>query len=130
MLKTTKRHLAKTSSALQRAARERADNEARRVPWQRLLEARNRYLDWQEFYLWARSILEIEDRLPVWLREALDDRCPGFLEKQERGAKGRARARPLQLCLEDWIEEQSFGFAKQEGWFNAIAYYAIRGGRR
>jgi len=39
VLKTTRRHLAKTSSTLQRTARERADNEARCVPWQRLLEA-------------------------------------------------------------------------------------------
>ena len=31
---------------LQRTARERADNEARRIPWQRLYDARNQYIDW------------------------------------------------------------------------------------
>ncbi len=126
MLKTTRRDVAKTSSTLRRAARERADNEARRVPWQKLLEARDHYLDWQEFYLWVRSILEVEHRVPAWLREVLDDRCPGFLEEEERGAERPTSKRPLHLCLEDWIEEQTFGFAKQEGWFNAIAYYSIR----
>jgi len=50
-MKTTKRHFAKTSSALHRAARERADNEARHVPWQRLLEARNHYIDWHAFWI-------------------------------------------------------------------------------
>jgi len=30
---------------LQRLARERADNQARRIPWQRLLEARNQYIE-------------------------------------------------------------------------------------
>jgi hypothetical protein len=49
---------------LQRLARKRADDQARRIPWQRLLEARNEYIDWQEFYLWVRSILEVEDGIP------------------------------------------------------------------
>jgi len=125
-LKTTKRHFAKTSSALQCAAGERADNEAHRVPWQRLFEARNHYIDWQKFYLWVRSILEVEHRLPASLRDVLDDRCPGFLEKEERSVEGPASKRPLHLCLEDWIEDEVFGSIKKEGWFNAVAYYAIR----
>ncbi len=111
---------------LQRIARERADSEARRIPWQRLLKEREHYIDWQEFYLWARSILEIEDRLPVWLREVLDDRCPGFLENADRTAEGSASTRPLHFCLEDWIEYKVFGSAKRDNWFNAVAYYAIR----
>ena len=44
----------------QRLARERAEVQARRVAWQRLLHNRNEYIDWQEFYLWVRSVLEIE----------------------------------------------------------------------
>jgi hypothetical protein len=32
----------------------------------------------------------------------------------------------LPLRLEDWIEGNLFAFARQERWFNAIAYYAIR----
>ncbi len=126
VLKTTRRHFEKTSSTLQHAARERADNEARCVPLQRLLEVRNHYIDWQEFYLWVRSILEVEHRLPAWLRDVLDDRCPGFLEKEGRGAERPASKRPLHLCLEDWIEGEVFGSTKKEGWFNAVAYYAIR----
>ncbi len=126
MLKTTRRDVAKTSSTLRRAARERADNEARRVPWQKLLEARDHYLDWQEFYLWVRSILEVEHRVPAWLREVLDDRCPGFLEEEGRAAERPTSKRPLHLSLEDWIEDKVFGATKREGWFNAIAYYAIR----
>jgi len=40
-------------SRVQRKAHERAAQLARRVPWQILLEARNQYLEWQEFYYWA-----------------------------------------------------------------------------
>jgi hypothetical protein len=69
-----------SAARLQRPARERADVETRRIPWQRLYDARNHYIDWQEFYLWVRSILEVEDGIPNWLVEILNDRCAGFLE--------------------------------------------------
>ena len=115
-----------STTRLQRAARERADDEARRIPWQRLLDARNQYIDWQEFSLWVRSILEVENRIPDWLVEILDDRVPGFLESEKQLTPKAAKGRPLPLRLEDWIDDHIFGFAKQEGWFNAITYYAIR----
>ena len=113
-------------SQLQRAARERADDQARRIPWQRLYDARNRYIDWQEFNLWARSILEVEGRIPDWLGEILNERCPGFLQTEKELTPKAAKNRPLPLRLEDWIDEHVFVFAKKEGWFNAITYYAIR----
>ena len=73
-----------SATQLQRAARERADDQARRIPWQRLYDARNQYVDWQEFYLWVRSILEVEERIPDWLVEILNERCPGFLRNRKR----------------------------------------------
>jgi hypothetical protein len=111
---------------VQRLARKRADAQARRIPWQRLLHARNEYIDWQEFYLWVRSVLEVENRIPDWMVEILDKRCPGFLADEKRPTPKAAKKRPLPLRLEDWIDDQIFGFAKQEGWFNAITYYAVR----
>jgi hypothetical protein len=69
---------------VQRHAHERAAEEAWRIPWQVLLAARNQYLDWQEFYYWARSIMESEHGIPDLLARKLDEACPGFLgaEKQ------------------------------------------------
>lgn len=61
----------KSANRLQHLARERADDEARRIPWQRLYEVRNQYIDWQEFNLWARSVLEVDGRVPDWLAEIL-----------------------------------------------------------
>jgi hypothetical protein len=107
---------------LRRAARERAEDQARRIPWHRLYEVRNQYIDWQEFSLWARSILEVEGGMPDWLAKILNDRCPRFVQTLERAANDR----PLPLRLEDWIDDHVFGFAKHEGWFNAITYYAMR----
>ena len=105
---------------LQRFARERANVQARRVPWQRLLEAREQYIDWQEFYLWVRTALEVENRIPEWIAEILKNRCPGFLETQEDLSCKAATNLRLALRLEDWIDAGIFDFAKQEGWFNAI----------
>jgi hypothetical protein len=115
-----------SASQLQRAARERADDEARRIPWQQLYDARSQYIDWQEFNLWVRSILEVENRTPEWLVTILNDRVPGFLESERQLTPRAAKGRPLPLRLEDWIDDHVFAFAKQEGWFNAITYYAIR----
>ena len=116
----------KSANQLRKLARERADEEARRIPWQRLFEARNQYIDWQEFYLWVRSILEVENRIPDWLVDILDERVPGFLESERQLTPRAAKGRPLPLRLEDWIDDHIFGFAKREGWLNAIAFYAIR----
>jgi hypothetical protein len=107
-------------------ARERAEDQARRIPWQRLYEVRNQYIDWQEFSLWARSILEGEAGIPNWLAKILNDRCPGFVQTLEELTPQAANDRPLSLRLEDWIDEHIFEFAKKEGWFNAITYYAVR----
>ena len=56
-----------SAAQLQRLARDRADDQARRIPWPRLLDARNQYIAWQEFYLWVHSILAVEERIPEWL---------------------------------------------------------------
>jgi hypothetical protein len=115
-----------TTVRLQRLARERADEQARRVSWQRLYEVRNQYIDWQEFNLWARSIIEVENGIPNWLAGILEERCAGFLEAEKALSPKALKARPLALRLEDWIDDHVFGFAKQEGWFSAITYYAVR----
>jgi hypothetical protein len=107
---------------LSRLARERADEQARRIPWRRLDETRKRYIEWQEFCLWVRAIVEAEDAMPDWLSLVVEQRCPGFLRAQN----GNASSRLLGLRLEDWIDEHMFCFARDEGWFNALQFYAVR----
>jgi len=126
-LQKTKNYPKRNSATqLQRAAREQADAEARRIPWQRLYDARNQYVDWQEFNLWVRSISEVEKCIPDWLVTILNERVAGFLESERQLTPRAAKGRPLPLRLEDWINDHIFGFAKQEGWFNAIVFYAVR----
>src|SRR6185312_2146645 len=105
---------------IQRIARHRADEQAKRIPWQRLLDTRNEYIDWQEFYLWVRSILETEGRIPNFLLEVLNLRCPGFLDSEKRLSSSAAEMKSIALRLESWIDEHIFGLAKRDGLFHAI----------
>ena len=115
------------TSRLQRHAHERAAAEARRIPWQVLLEARNQYLDWQEFYYWARSIMESEHGIPDLLARKLDELCPGFLEAEKQYLRRHPKEATLTpVRLGQWIDERIFGFAKQGGWLLAITFYAVR----
>ena len=115
---------------IERAARDRADDQARRVPWQLLLETRNQYVEMQEFCFWARSVIEIEDGIPGWLAKMLDRRCPGFIEDQQRCESDRSRTYPpLSVRLLFWSQEHMFGRARNEGWFDAVQFYAIRDSR-
>ena len=84
-----------STARLQRAARERADDEARRIPWQRLLDARNQYIDWQEFSLWVRSILEVEESHSGLASRDSQRPFPGFLESEKQLTPKAAKNRPL-----------------------------------
>lgn len=120
-------HPGKLASSVQRHAREQAEEEARRVPWQLLLEARNQYLDWQEFYYWARSIMESEHGIPEWLVKKLDELCSGFLADEKQYLTRHPNEASLTpVRLGHWIDEHIFGFAEQGRWLLAITFYAVR----
>ena len=55
-------------SALQRRvgefARLTAEREAARIPWPQLYEAREKYVEWEAFALWARAIEGTEGDFP------------------------------------------------------------------
>jgi hypothetical protein len=94
------------------------------------LEARNRYLDWQEFYYWARSIMDCEDTIPNLLARKLDEACPGFLGAEKQYLLRHPKEATLApVRLGQWIDERIFGFAKQGGWLLAITFYAVREAR-
>jgi len=117
----------KLTSGVQRQANEKAAAESRRVPWQVLLEARTQYLDWQEFYHWARSIIDAEHAIPDWLARKLDEACPGFLAAEKQYLLSHPKEASLApVRLGRWIDDRIFGFAMQGGWLLAITFYAAR----
>ncbi len=93
-----------------------------RVPWDHFHKAYEEYIRWQAFVLWARAVVELEGCAPFWLEAILRKRCPGFAVETARSGKPEL----LGLQLLPWVHNQVFGFAKQEGWLDALVFYGFR----
>lgn len=112
---------------MQLAARHRADQQARRIRWDRLLQTRRDYVSWTEFYFWARSIMEADAGISDWLGVILKERTPGFIEYdlEYRGTYPKQKSLPWQR-LTEWINAHIFESAHRDGWLEAITFYAAR----
>lgn len=91
-----------------------------RVPWRTFRDAQRKYLDWEAFAFWVRTILDAEGELSPFVRAALVRRCPGFLEERAESTT------PLSVDLFDWIQNRPFARAKCEGWLGAVMFYGFR----
>lgn len=118
-------HLTKLERRVQGIARRRATQQLMRVPWGRFRKAYEDYLRWEAFALWARAIVETEGSAPSWLVATLKRCCPGFVEEAARSNKPE----PLGLQLLQWVHNQAFRFAKEEGWLDALVFYGFRDAR-
>jgi hypothetical protein len=111
---------------LERKVRDIAARRARRelmgVPWGRFYKAYEDYIRWQAFALWARAVVEVEGCAPPWLKAILRKRCPGLAEEAARSSKPEL----LGFELLPWVHNQAFGFAKEEGWLDALVFYGFR----
>jgi hypothetical protein len=109
------------------AARQTAEEEAARIPWLRLHEAREKYVEWEAFALWVRAIEGAEGDFPEWLARVVDSRCRGFSKFVEKQGPDHSDVPPVfWRHLERWINEFIFGRIWREGWMNAVGYYAAR----
>ena len=100
-------------------AGQEALREALLVPWSRLHQAAEAYVEWHTFVLWVRAITETAEDVPESVRSALDHRCPGFLDSDRPN-----RRHSDWRALEEWIAAHRFAEAKAGGWFTALTYYA------
>ncbi len=103
-------------------ASRRARRQLMQVPWDRFHKAYEEYIRWQAFVLWARAVVELEGSAPSWLEAILQKRCPGFAEESTRSNKPEL----LGLQLLPWVHNQVFGFAREEGWLDALVFYGFR----
>ena len=128
MVDSPKQRTVRTSKAeacVSEMARREADRQARRIPWQRLLKARQQYVEWNAFSLWARAVAEAEGCAPAWLVKVLDERCPG-LSGSDRTSEIRDQDPLLYRRVLDWFETNVLVQAKEEGWLRAVTFYAVR----
>jgi hypothetical protein len=77
-------------------------------------------IEWRLFALWIRAIVGAERSVPPWLRKAIDQRCPGFLERRS----DTDDLDSLWLDLSTWIDEHVFTAAREGGWIEALHYYS------
>ena len=109
------------------AARRTAEQEAARIPWPQLHVAREKYVECEAFALWVRAIEDAEGDVPEWLAEAVEKRCPDFLNFVVKHKQEHSECAPFfWYHLERWISERIFGKVWREGWMNAVGYYAAR----
>ena len=113
-------------TTLERKVRDIGARRARRelmgVPWGRFYKAYEDYIRWQAFALWARAVGGVEGFAPPWLKAILRKRCPGLAEEAARSSKPEL----LGFELLPWVHNQAFGFAKEEGWLDALVFYGFR----
>ena len=117
----------KVERRVRELARRRATRQLLRTAWERFFQAQQEYLDWEAFSLWVRAIVQAEGRVPSSICRILEERCPGFLEYEKQCRKAHPeQASPLPLLLLEWIHDRVFAHAKQEGWLDALTFFAIR----
>lgn len=108
-------------------ARYDAEREAARIPWRRLYAAGEKYIEWDAFALWVHAIEHAEGGLPDWLAETVAKRCPGFFKfAAEKKPDHPKSTLFFSSCLHQWIHDKVFAAPWQEGWMNAVGYYAVR----
>ena len=128
MVDSPKQRTVRTSKAetcVSEMTRREADRHARRIPWPRLLEARQQYVEWNAFSLWARAIAEAEGCAPAWLVKVLEERCPGLLGP-DRTYEITHQDPLLYRRVLEWFETNVLGQAKDEGWLRAVTFHAVR----
>lgn len=103
-------------------ARRRANAQLMRVPWSRFQKAYEEYPRWQALALWVQAIISARDSVPAWLTDDLRKHCPGFVEHEEASHAPKV----MGLHLLEWAHNHEFGFAKRQGWLDALTFYGVR----
>jgi len=103
-------------------ARRRANLQLMRIPWARFRKAYEEYPRWQGLALWTRAVIDAEGRAPTELLRTLREHCPGFFE----GAALPCEPNLLAFRLLEWVHNHRFGYAKRQGWLDALSFYGVR----
>jgi hypothetical protein len=119
--KTSKRRSherASKNAAVLRAMRQ----QSLKVPWRDLSDACHQMIVWRSFALWVRAIINAERALPGWLRERINQRCPGFVANRPKPSEYDS----IWIDLSAWVDEHFFSAAREEGWLDALHFYSGR----
>jgi hypothetical protein len=93
-----------------------------KVPWRDLSDACHQLIVWRSFALWVRAIINAERALPDWLRERINQRCPGFVANRAKSSDYES----IWVDLSAWVDEHFFSTAYRRGWLDALHFYSGR----
>jgi hypothetical protein len=103
-------------------ASRRANDQLLRVPWTKFRGAYEEYPRWHALALWVQGIVATQESVPSWLVTDLRKHCPAFIEHEASSDEPRLMA----LHLLEWVHNQEFGYAKRQGWLDALTFYGVR----
>lgn len=101
-------------------ARHRADIQLMRAPWSSFRKAYEEYPRWHALTLWTNLMVASQGGIQSWLVADLRKRCMGFRWPEALTSE------PLDLLLSEWVRNQKFGYAKRQGWLDALTFYGVR----
>lgn len=114
--------LSKAELKIQTLVRRAAHEQLLRVPWKRFRRAYEEYPRWLGLSLWTDVVCGRIGRKEISIGAALNRYLPGFLQSRAR----LPRPEPLALAVLKWVHNEIFGYAKQEGWLDALVFYGVR----
>jgi hypothetical protein len=106
-------------------ASRRANEQLLLVQWRRFRRAYEEYPRWQAFALWGRAVIATEGHAPSWFLATLRERCPRFVED----AAYSQQPKLMGFHLLEWVHNNKFGYAKRQGWLDALTFYGVRHSR-
>lgn len=107
---------------VQAIARRHAHNQLMRVSWARFRKAYEEYPRWEALALWIRALTTADNCVPSWLVAALREHCPDFVEQEVTAREPGL----MSFRFLEWIQNRRFGYAKREGWLDALTFYGAR----
>ncbi len=120
----------KRRQALQTVAeqsRKLAEYQRQYVTADRLASTIQDYVECRACSYWMRLVVDIEGSVTESVISAMEKRCPGFLSYADAYRREHPQEREfLWMRLLAWFDENSFAFAKSEGWAHALGYDAAR----
>jgi len=106
----------------QALAGRQAKKQLLQIPWSRFRKAYEEYPQWQGLSLWSRAVVTAQSHASTELLKTLRERCPGFLESEESVRDPDL----LAFHLLKWVHNTIFGYAKPQGWLDALTFYGVR----
>jgi len=106
----------------QALAGRQAKKQLLQIPWNQFRKAYEEYPQWQGLSLWSRAVVTAKGHASTALLNTLREHCPGFIESKE----SIREADLLAFHLVEWVHNAIFGYAKQQGWLDALTFYGVR----